>query len=214
MNNMLEKYKHISFDLDGTLVHTLPEYRYQIVPEVVEKLGGKIKSNRDIDRFWFEGAREIVIKDNFELDPDAFWYLFRQLDSAERRSAQTFAYEDSEAALRKLKETGKLISVITGAPENVAQMEIKKLNDAPIDFYFSIAFSEFQQKPAPESFFFVLNELGVLPVETVYVGNSSEDAHFAKNAGVDFIYLERKQHEFDSKDWMIKTIHSLTELIK
>ena len=48
----------------------------------------------------------------------------------------------------------------------------------------------------------------------MYIGNSNEDAYFARNADVDFIYLERQQHEFDSKDWIIKTIHSLEELIR
>lgn len=32
---ILQEYKHISFDLDGTLVHTLAAYRHKIVPDVV-----------------------------------------------------------------------------------------------------------------------------------------------------------------------------------
>ena len=55
---MLKKYKHIAFDLDGTLVHTVPEYRYKIVPEVVSQLGGTIDSVHSIDKFWFEGGRD------------------------------------------------------------------------------------------------------------------------------------------------------------
>ncbi len=116
---MLEKYKHISFDLDGTLVHTMPEYRHKIVPEVVKELGGVIQNKFSIDKFWFESGRD--------------------------------------------------------------EMEIQK-------------------------------KLTIQPNETVYVGNSNEDAYFAKNAGVDFIYLERKEHQFDLRDYAIATIHSLSEL--
>ena len=211
---MLKKYKHISFDLDGTLVHTIPEYRYQIVPEVIRFLGGKMGSDRDIDKFWFEPDRDNIIKDKFGLDPDRFWQIFRRLDIPEERAKQTFAYGDAEACIRKIKGGGKKVSVITGAPENIARMEIAKLNGAPIDLFFATLFSHLPTKPAPDGLFFVLNKLGVNSADTVYIGNSNEDALFAKNAGVDFIYLERKQHEFDSMDWAIKTIHSLGELIE
>lgn len=211
---MLKKYKHISFDLDGTLVHTSPAYRYKIVPEVVSQLGGEIKNERDIDKFWFEGTRDRVIKDVFGLDPAKFWLLFRQKDSQEKRSEHTFAYDDAEPCLRRLKEAGKLISVITGAPEEIARMEIKKLNGAPMDFYLSIASSSFEEKPSSESFMFVLDKLSVKPEETIYIGNSNEDALFAQNTGADFIYLERKQHDFDFDDWMINKIYSLDELFQ
>lgn len=209
---MLKKYQHISFDLDGTLVHTLPEYRYKIVPQVVERLKGRIKDNRQIDRFWFEGSRDEIVVKEFGLDLYEFWGLFRQIDTPQDRAAHTASYPDSEDALKKIKSLGKKISIITGAPHLVAEIEIKKLNDVRLDFYQSIYDSGFPPKPAPEAFRHVMEKLKVRPQDTVYIGNSDEDAHFAKNAGVDFIYLERKQHEFDSRDWAVKIIHSLEEL--
>jgi len=209
---MLSPYKHISFDLDGTLVHTVPEYRYKIVPMVVKELGGEINDRHHIDKFWFEAGRDEVIKNHFGLEPSAFWTLFRKTDSADKRSSHTHAYDDSERTLRKLKEMGKIISIITGAPHYLAQIEISKLNGAPHDFYLSITDSEFIEKPDPKSLIFSLEKLKMSPKETIYIGNSNEDAYFAKNAGVDFIYLERKEHQFDLKDYSIATIHSLDEL--
>jgi len=211
---MLKKYKHISFDLDGTLVHTLPAYRYKTVSEVLRRLGGKIKEERDIDRFWLEANRDAIIEKYFSVGVEDFWKVFRQVDNEEERAAQTFAYEDAEDCLIKLKQMGKIISVITGAPEKIARLEQKKLKSAPIDHFFSLDYNVHGEKPDPRGFLSVLDKLGVKPEETVYIGNSNEDAYFSKNAGVDFIYLERQQHEFDSKDWIIKTIHSLEELIK
>ena len=70
----------------------------------------------------------------------------------------------------------------------------------------------YKEKPDPKSFYFVLKKLAVDQEETLYIGNSNEDAYYAKNAGVDFIYLERKEHKFDLKDYAITTIHSLDEL--
>jgi len=209
---MIKKYKHISFDLDGTLVHTLPAYRYQLLAAVVKILGGKVPIHRNIDKFWFENARDEIILKDFGLEADEFWKVFRKMDDPEKRALNTNAYSDSEPVLRKLKAAGKIVSIITGAPHNIAEFEIKKLNGAPFDYYLSIFDRGFKEKPLSESFNFVLNELKSRPEETVYIGNSNEDAYFAKNAGVDFIYLERRQHEFDSKDWVVKTIHSLEEL--
>lgn len=207
---MIKKYKHISFDLDGTLVHTLAEYRYKVLPLVAKELGGKIPGKRDMDRFWFENARDEIISKDFGFEPAAFWKLFRIMDDPVQRALHTDAYPDSEKILKALKKKNKKISIITGAPHVIAEFEIKKLNDISLDYYLSIFDSDFQEKPAPEAFHFVLKKLKVKPDETVYIGNSNEDAHFAKNAGVDFIYLERRQYEFDSKDWM--AIHSLEEL--
>jgi phosphoglycolate phosphatase len=211
---MLKKYKHISFDLDGTLVQTVPEYRHKLLPEVVGRLGGTIKNIRSIDKFWFESGRDKIIQDEFLLEPAEFWSLFRTMDFPENRSAHTRAYDDAERTLRKLKNLGKMISIITGSPHFIAQIEIAKLNGAPCDFYLSIIENKFIEKPSSHSFWHVLKKIDMDPSETVYIGNSSEDAYYAKNSGVDFIYLKRKEYEFNLGDYAIATIHSLDELFE
>ena len=211
---MLNNYQHISFDLDGTLVHTAPEYRHKIVPKIVEELGGAIRERRFIDKFWFESGRDEIIQSAFNLDPEKFWRLYHATESPEERALYTRAYADAERALRKLKEIGKTVSIITGAPEWIAVMEIKKLNGAPYDFFLSVHLETFGSKLDPASFLYVLRKLNVRPDDTLYIGTSNEDAYYAKNAGVDFVYLERNEHQFDLKDYALATIHSLTELFK
>lgn len=209
---MLKKYRHISFDLDGTLVHTLPEYRHDLVSNVIGRLGGEIPSPRDIDRFWFEPDRDNTIRNYFHLDPVKFWDLFRTEDTPEKRSLHTRAYEEAEDTIRKLKKLDYTVSIITGAPHWIATMEIEKLNGAPVDLYCSTHSQKFPDKPDPASFFFVLKQLGMKPSETLYIGNSNEDAGLAKNAGVDFLYLERKEHEFGLREYALATIRSLEEI--
>jgi len=68
------------------------------------------------------------------------------------------------------------------------------------------------KKPNPAGFLFVLENLKMKPKNTVYIGNSSEDAYFAQKTGADFIYLERKEHEFNLEKEAIATIQSLDEL--
>jgi len=211
---MLKKYKHISFDLDGTLVHTTPEYRYALVSKIVEALGGTLSDPRLVDRFWFESGREAFIRNTFKLDPDVFWSLFHIEDAPELRSVHTKAYHDAERAVRKLKDMGKVVSVITGSPQGTAEMELEKLNGAPHDYLLSTSSAGHSPKPDPAALQFVLAELDARPEETVYVGNGNEDALFARNAGVDFIYLERKEYEFDLRDYSLAVVQSLNELFE
>jgi FMN phosphatase YigB (HAD superfamily) len=76
---MIKKYKHISFDLDETLVHTLPEYRYELGGEVVDKLGGKpIEDLRAIDQFWLEADRDEIIKKRLVLLRKNFGIFLRK----------------------------------------------------------------------------------------------------------------------------------------
>src|SRR3989344_2307082 len=168
---MIEKYRHISFDLDGTLVHTLPEYRYRIIPQIVKRLGGAEPSKRSIDRFWFEHTRNRIIEGEFNLDPIAFCTVYQQHDRTEERDRHTEPYHDAEPAIGRLKAMDKIVSIITGAPERIAKMEIAKLNSVPIDFYCSTTSSGFPEKPDPESFAYVLKKLGLTPHETLYIGN-------------------------------------------
>lgn len=210
---MIEKYRHISFDLDGTLVHTVPEYRHRVVPRVVAGLGGVIHDDHSVDRFWFEPNRNETIRREFALEPEVFWPLFRKIDTIEERSSHTHPYEDSARALHTLKTQGKTVSILTGAPHWIAEMEIEKLNGAPHDFHISLIQGKFKNKPDPESFRHALQQLRMNPSETVYIGNAGEDAAYAKNAGVDFMYLERKEHEFTLREYAVAVIHSLDELV-
>ena len=139
--------------------------------------------------------------------------MFRKIDSAEHRAAHTFAHEDSVRSMLKLKDLGKKISIITGAPTFIAELEIKKLERTSYDHYTCLRDDgPYAKKPDPRGMHFVLEKLQHKPHETLYIGNSNEDAEFAKNAGCDFLYLERKEHEFENTDWMVGVIESLDEL--
>ena len=211
---MIHKYKHISFDLDGTLVSTHPEYRQRVIRYVVGKLGGTIKDPAHIEKFWFGSNRSELISKEFNLDPNKFWTLFREVDKIEERAASTEAFEDVVKSIKKLNELDKIVSIITGAPKNIAEMEIKKINDCHFDYQYSIEFEKFGEKPNPESLNFVLKELNLLAKDTVYIGNSIEDAMYAKNAGVDFIHIERNEHPYDLREHAVEVINSLEELFR
>ncbi len=88
-------YEAIIFDLDGTLVYSLPEYRYTVVGKVLKELG-KESSSKDIDRFWFEARRDDIVTNNFGLPIEEFWSTYRRFDTVELRKKLTKPYEDVE----------------------------------------------------------------------------------------------------------------------
>lgn len=213
MPNLVDKYKLIIFDLDGTLVHTIAEYRYFVVPKVLEKLGviGKNDNLELIDKFWFDGNRDETIASGFKCDPKDFWKVFRKLDRPEERRSYTRAYEDVKPALVRLQRMGKILAITTGAPKWVAKMEIDFLPKDLFARIVSITSTRYKNKPHPESLFACLKYFKCKNDEVVYIGNSNDDSIYANAAAVDFIYLERREHNFVGPSKA--KIHSLLELL-
>lgn len=212
---IIDKYKLIVFDLDGTLVHTTGEYRYFIVPKVLKKLKKNAAISLDIiDKFWFNGERDETIAKYFHCDPKIFWKNFHKEDKLEERAKYTHVYDDVIATLKSLKKIGKKLAITTGAPKKLAQMEIGLLPENYFKKIISIHSTRYKPKPDPQSLLGYLKFCKTKANDSVYIGNSGEDLQYAKNAGVDFIYLERKKHSLNSKLKPEKTIHTLTQLLE
>lgn len=115
MKNLLNKYTLLVFDLDGTLVHTTAEYRYFVVPKVLERLGqdaAKI-TLKSIDKFWFDGDRESTISEHFKVDPYKFWKTYHKYDLPQTGKRFTRHYEDVLPALKAFKKKKKLLAIAT-----------------------------------------------------------------------------------------------------
>lgn len=210
---LLEQYQHFSFDLDGTLVYTVKEYRYPTISRAVLELGGRVQSEHDLDRFWFESGRDRIVRQRFGVQPEKFWQRFQEIDNPQERARHTFVYEDTIATLKILRDAGKKISIITGNRESNARLEMAVLADAPYDYFLPLH-ENFPSKPHGASLHTVITDLQVTPEETVYVGNSNEDVYYAHNARVDFIYLERGEHLMNIRTPIRARIFSLQQLLQ
>jgi HAD superfamily hydrolase (TIGR01549 family) len=208
----IDKYKLLVFDLDGTLVHTTAEYRYFIVLKVLKILGVKRKvSLRNIDKFWFDGNRTKTITEDFGCNKIEFWKVFRKEDKFEERAKYTHVYDDVWEVTEKLISYGKRLAITTGAPKPIAKIELSLLPQDRFEKVISITSTRYKAKPNPESLTGCLKFCQTKPEDAVYIGNSNEDGEYAKAAGMDFIYIERKEHSFFGEYTAI--IHSLQELI-
>ncbi len=208
-------YKAVIFDLDGTLVHTKPEYRYKIVGQTLKEMG-TTSSNHHIDRFWFESGRNELIKNQFKLDPELFWEIYKKNEIPELREKFTELYDDIDF-IKELKQKGFKIGIVTGALSNIAHVEINMLGKENFDeIIITLKENGVEYKPHPQGLLECLNKLGVKKEEAIYVGNSDEDVLTAKNAEVFDVLLNRGEHIFPeiNPTLTIKSLYELRKLLR
>ena len=204
------RYEAVVFDLDGTLVHTTPEYRYKIVGQTLRDLGAT-SSNHNIDRFWFEARRDVIIQEHFGLEPKQFWETYRKHDTTELRRQFTKLYDDVDF-IKELRQNGYNTGIVTGAPIHIASLEIGMLGEGDFDSIIIAQISNgIKPKPHPHGLEACLEVLEVNTSRAIYVGNADEDVATAKNAQVYDVLLVRGEHDFPEVKPSLR-IHSLYEL--
>ncbi len=209
------RFRAVLFDLDGTLVHTAPEYKYKIVGLTLQELGIPIPANSHIDTFWFEHDRNSVIRQLFGTEPEVFWKIYLKYEemNAELKGRLTSAYDDT-IFIQNLRRTGIKTGIVSGAPIKSINMSIELLGKKNFNVVVrSQPSSGIKPKPDPHGILECLKQLSVQPKETVFVGNGPEDVQAAKAAGVYDVLIDRSEYNFPYANPSLK-IKSLRELGK
>jgi phosphoglycolate phosphatase-like HAD superfamily hydrolase len=203
-------YKAIIFDLDGTLVHTKPDYRYLVVRKTLRDLG-TAASKEHIDLMWFGTNRSDVVRRYFNVEPEKFWKLYRCYDTAELRKQYVELYGDVDF-IQELRKKGFKTGIFTGAPEEIASLEIGMLGEEKFDAIVNARSSlGITPKPSPHGLLECLNKLKIDKNEAMCVGNADEDIVAAKEAGVFDVLLLRGEYELHKVKPSL-TVNSLYEL--
>ncbi len=204
--------KAVLFDLDGTLVCTKPAYRYSTTGKVLSRFG-LTKSEREIDRFWFKPGRDKLLE-GWGMEPERFWKAFWEHDTIHSRKKETHAFYDCRV-LEDLKGMGMKLGLVTGSPLPLAQMELEMVGIEFDAVVIARPRDGITPKPHPHGILECLGMLGIRAREAVFVGNSEEDIHAAKEAKVLDILVERGEHEFRGQEpsERIKSLKDLLNLI-
>lgn len=180
----------VLFDLDGTLVRTLPELRYGIAGKTLAALGCAA-ANGAIDRFWFGTNRDRFIQEVFGVEPEAFWQEFRRHDTPQTRARYTTPYADV-GVLAFLRARGLRLGLVTGAPPHIAEYEIGLLGARVFDAVVIAQPSQgVAEKPAPDGLERCLELLEVGQQQALYVGNAEEDYLAGRNARLRTLIVDR-----------------------
>ena len=197
-------YSTYIFDLDGTLLDTLGDLAAS-VNFALREHGMPEHSIDDVRSFVGNGVRllmERAIPDGAD-NPDfeATFATFRQYYMAHSLDT-TRPYDGVPEMLKELKNRGCQLAVVSNKMMAATQELIHHFFPDTI----AVAIGEHEaegicKKPAPDTVFAALRELGVGQEGAVYVGDSDVDIRTAENAGLPCISV---LWGFRDKDFLIK----------
>jgi phosphoglycolate phosphatase len=204
---VMAKYDTVVFDLDGTTLDTLQDLA-DSVNFALKSCGFPERTYAHVRRAVGNGVRNLMsqcVPDG--LSNPRFEECFEQFRKHYEKNLQnkTAPYPGIMALLQELHVKGYKMAIVS----NKLDSAVKKLNKQYFGQMIPVAIGEtehLQRKPAPDSVFQALKELGSLPEKAVYVGDSEVDVLTAKNAGVPCIAVTwgfRDREELEDADFII-----------
>ena len=177
--------KAVIWDLDGTLLNTLDDLAASVNAALAMN-GMPLRSTEEVRAFVGNGIRNLMIRavPGGEANPafDKALEDFTRHYGAHSRD-RTRPYDGILEMLDKLSGEGVKHAIVS----NKIDFAVKALSRAYFGERMCAAIGDDPsraKKPAPDSVFAAMREMGVTAQETVYVGDSDVDVLTACNAGV------------------------------
>lgn len=179
------KITTIVFDMDGTVLNTLEDLTTS-VNYVMERFGMPTHTLEDYRKVFGSGIRYAIEKSVPEGTPssvvDEMLPVFKEHYDVHCLD-KTAPYEGILDLMRELKKRGYKMAIVS----NKIDSAVKELNERFFSEAVSVAIGEkpgINRKPAPDTVFAALEELGSSTSEAVYIGDSEVDFATAQNSGL------------------------------
>lgn len=181
--------KAVIFDLDGTLLHTLPDIADRVNKSLTH-FGYPTLSENQIMQNIGNGSK-MLISQSMGLDPtdsrveqvlNYFMTLYSQ-----KNNSKTHLFDGIKQVLLTLHQKGYKLCIVTNKPQPATNAVVSEyLLDLP--FYKIVGQSaNVKCKPDKTATLNLLSEMGVEPVNAYFVGDGETDVLTAKNSGVNGI---------------------------
>lgn len=182
---MNKSKKLVIFDLDGTLLHTVPDITDHI-NFMLSHFGYKTLTEKEVAAIVGCGARNLVANSiglpltDQELDERLNFYNTNYTASV---SPKTKPFNGIINLLKTLKKDGYLIAVMTNKPQETTDRVIKEhLSEIVFDKVVGGG-GKVKCKPDKTATVNLLNEFGVSPENAFFVGDGETDVLTAINTG-------------------------------
>ncbi len=198
----MHKITTIIFDMDGTVLNTLDDLT-DSVNYVFSKFGLPARSRDEYRQFFGNGIGYAMKCAAPEGTPDSLieemipvfkeYYDIHCLD-------KTGPYDGIIDLMKELRNSDFKMAIVS----NKIDSAVKELNERFFSEYVSVAIGErpgVSRKPAPDTVFAALAELGSSTDEAVYIGDSEVDLMTAKNSNLPCIAV---LWGFRDRDFLIK----------
>ncbi len=172
------------FDLDGTLLDTLPDL-VVLTNAVLRECGFPERTSAEVLSYVGNGVKALmyqaVPQDADEEAVEAAMRRWKEL-YPQYGYRLTKAYEGIPETVAELKRRGARLGVLS----NKFDAGVQEVVGAYLPGLFAVAHGEsadIPRKPDPTGLLRTIEELGSAPERTVYVGDSTGDVAVARNAG-------------------------------
>lgn len=181
----VQKADTVIFDLDGTLLDTLDDLA-DSVNYCMKKYGCPLRTREEVRQMVGNGVRVLMEKAMPQgADHPQFSQCSADFSSyyKEHMLDTTKPFEGIDRLLEELDRRGFQLAIVS----NKFDAAVKGLNETFFASHIPVAIGEspsVARKPAPDTVFRAMEELGADPEKTIYVGDSDVDLATAKNAGL------------------------------
>lgn len=181
----MKRYHTVIFDMDGTVLDTLQDLA-DAVNYALKSMQMPERTLEEVRCFVGNGVRrlmELSVPGGF--DNPQFEETFARFKEyyGVHCNDKTKVYDGIMELLRDLKDEGYTLAIVS----NKLDSAVKELNEIYFHGIVKVAIGEREgiaKKPAPDTVYAALEELGVPCEGAVYVGDSDVDVMTAKNAGL------------------------------
>lgn len=218
---MVRRYDTVIFDLDGTLMDTLEDLA-DAVNEILRRHSYPVRTIQHVRRIVGNGLKQTLTlclpEGTAQEEIDRLLPEFAAYYQAHCQ-IKTKPYNGVEDTLRELCARGYKLAIVS----NKRDEAVKTLNRECFEAYVKVAIGEnesagIRKKPAPDTVYQALKELGSRKEQAVYVGDSEVDKKTADNAGlpcisVDWGFRDREELEKLEPAYLISRPEELLEIL-
>lgn len=213
------KYTTVIFDLDGTLLNTIDDLSDSL-NDVLKQHGYKQIPVDDVRRFVGNGAKNLVrLSLPEQTNEEVITEVFEEFKKQYKNNMQnkTRPYNGIMELLLDLSRYNYKIGIVS----NKFDTAVKDLANIYFGNLISVAIGEtndIKRKPAPDSIYTAVKELGSDLNKTILVGDSETDVRTAKNAGIPCIgvtwgFRSREVLRAEGADYLIDTPREILTII-
>lgn len=207
------------FDLDGTLVNSIPDLTVAL-NFTAEKFELKVFSEAEVQVMVGGGIRKLI-EDAFGEKRNTFnyqqYYNCFMDYYAQNHSNKSHLFEESLEVINHFKD--KKLAILSNKFDKFTK---KMARDYHIDKFFYVvlgATENIKKKPSAEPIDFILKETGVQKEFAIMIGDSEQDIRAAKNAGiksaaVTYGYRTKDQLKELKPDYFCNNLMELTKIIE
>lgn len=206
-------YQAVLFDLDGTLVDSLDQYKIAM-RQMFKDYGAEISE----EKFWnlytqYLHLPEFMERCGLDVSLESEFRVKRDQLYIERLREHVVWYPDAYELITGLKEMNMPMGIVTSSWRSYTDAINEKLNlydQVPV----CVTASDTDRKPKPDSrgLQMAADELGVDLARCIYVGELSVDCETARAAGIDFCLVEREHTPAELAEECSFVVEELGEL--